>query len=196
MNDTIYIYPTDTVWGIGGNILSEAVYSKIISIKIRDAGKPVSILFSSISMMREYFTFPERYTDQWLQDFFSYESTALLPVDWLKVKMPNHITHGSLWVGVRCLTYTFIEDLTREVGGPVITTSLNQSGERPIIEIELAKNFHRKYAVDATLITPEGIGLSGAPSSIIKFDECQGELFLRKGKYTDELERHIQVLPA
>ena len=42
----VLIYPTDTVWGIGGCILSKKNYDEINIIKKINTNKPVSILFS------------------------------------------------------------------------------------------------------------------------------------------------------
>ena len=44
----IIIYPTDTVYGLGCNIESEASVKKIIEAKQRDPKKPLSIIAPSI----------------------------------------------------------------------------------------------------------------------------------------------------
>lgn len=49
----VLIYPTDTLYGLGCNALSERAVQKIYAIKSRDKGKPLSILVSDYAMLLE-----------------------------------------------------------------------------------------------------------------------------------------------
>ena len=80
----VLIYPTDTVWGIGGCILSERNYLEVNKIKQTSNKKPVSILFSCIEDVREYFSFPEEVSNEWMESFFRMETTLGLPLAWAK----------------------------------------------------------------------------------------------------------------
>ena len=53
-NDTVFIYPTDTVWGIGGSIWSQDAYDKVCDIKGTGRGKPLSIIVSDEEMLNEF----------------------------------------------------------------------------------------------------------------------------------------------
>ncbi|HOJ91290.1 MAG TPA: Sua5/YciO/YrdC/YwlC family protein, partial [Saprospiraceae bacterium] len=48
------LYPTDTIWGIGGDALNPLVYEKIFQIKARPATKSFILLVDSIEMLYQY----------------------------------------------------------------------------------------------------------------------------------------------
>ena len=54
-SNTIYVYPTDTVWGIGCSIYNQDGFEKIAKIKKTKADKPLSILFESRAEIELFF---------------------------------------------------------------------------------------------------------------------------------------------
>ena len=50
----IIVYPTDTVYGIGGNALNKEVIDKIYKLKNRPRNKPLSIIVKDFSMLKKY----------------------------------------------------------------------------------------------------------------------------------------------
>ena len=51
-NNKIIIYPTDTLYGLGGNALSEEAVEKVFGIKKRDRKKPLPIIAEDLKMAR------------------------------------------------------------------------------------------------------------------------------------------------
>ncbi len=49
-----FLYPTDTVWGIGCDATSEAAVDKVFKIKKRSESKSLVILVDSIEMLKKY----------------------------------------------------------------------------------------------------------------------------------------------
>jgi len=49
-NSGIIVYPTETVYGLGGNAFDEKVVRKIFKIKGREAGKPLIVLVKDFEM--------------------------------------------------------------------------------------------------------------------------------------------------
>ena len=170
--DTIFIYPTDTVWGIGGSVFSKTSFDMIADVKKTSRKKPVSILFSSMDMFRDFIDFPFDWDDKKVEDFFSLESTLLIPRENFKKDVPAWNTADSEYVGVRLLVYSFLQEITKKLGGPVTTTSLNLSGEAPIIEQGQALSFfqERLTGKNATFIDTEEVVPSGESSTILKLD--------------------------
>ena len=56
LSNGIVIYPTDTLYGIGCNALSQNAVQKVYSIKKREAGKPLSVIMADLQMIEKYCT--------------------------------------------------------------------------------------------------------------------------------------------
>ena len=55
------LYPTDTIWGIGCDALSDIAVEKIFKIKKREYSKSLICLASSFKMFQEYVSIKEVY---------------------------------------------------------------------------------------------------------------------------------------
>ena len=53
-NNGIFIYPTDTIYGIGGNPFNISVNRKIILLKKRDESKNFILLAGSVKIVEKY----------------------------------------------------------------------------------------------------------------------------------------------
>lgn len=194
MSSCLYIYPTDTVWGIGASIDSQEMTLEISKIKQTDPNKPLSILFSSLNQLRQYVQLPAQFDDQWLKKFFSLESTLAVPRSLTKGRIPSWILGDSDLVAVRCLELPGIQRIINEVATPITTTSFNISGTPSIQEREAAHQLFQKIAPHAQFIDDRSAPLSGNASSILKIS-LEGEMeFLRKGNCWQEIMDHVHLL--
>ncbi len=118
----IVIYPTDTVYGIGGNALDEKVVKKVYRIKKRKKDNPLAIIVNGIEMIKTYcrITTGER---RKLKKYFPGPYTLLLNKS--RKKLP--VTKLKR-VGVRMPKHSFIERVMEKIEIPLITTSANISG--------------------------------------------------------------------
>ena len=101
INEKIVIYPTDTVWGIGSSMYSESAYLRIQKIKRSIENKPLSILFPDVDELLALLKPIEGKYNEWLERFFSLETTLLIPLEFFKENPPSWITQNSKFVGVR-----------------------------------------------------------------------------------------------
>ncbi|MBK22495.1 MAG: hypothetical protein CME70_00705 [Halobacteriovorax sp.] len=193
MKEDVFIYPTDTVWGIGGNIHVDGMATKVNKIKGYDEVKPLSILFCNLDMLSDYFQL-ELFDKDWLEGLFEKQATLGLPVDSLKMNIPSEAYGGSTFVCVRVLSTPLISELIEKAGGPVFTTSFNEKGEDPILESSAAIKLKNKVCPNAQIIG-EGIeNLSGHSSTIIVYKGNNQFEVLRPGKKIEEIEKHIALL--
>ncbi len=193
MNNQTYIYPTDTVWGIGGSIFSEASYLEIARIKQTDDKKPLSILFSSMEEFYEYVQLPTFLTKEWLQLFFSMETSLLVPLEWMKKEIPFFIYQGSEFVSLRVLEFPFLKIMTRELSGPLTTTSLNLTGQLPIVDYNEAKKFHEEYAPHLIFAAGNKEKLSGRSSTMMKVGADLNFSVLREGGKIKDVLQHCRL---
>ncbi|WP_044557618.1 L-threonylcarbamoyladenylate synthase [Halobacteriovorax marinus] len=193
MTSKLFVYPTDTVWGIGGNIFSNECYEKISKIKGHALKKPLSIVFKNYEMIEDLIDLPKNITKQWLEKYFTLESTIGLPKVWAKRDLPKWICQESEYISIRCMDTPELAAIFEKVKGPVTSTSLNLTGEEPITEQEMAKEFFRKNLPGEEFVERISTNCSGRSSTIVLFDgkNCQ---FVREGKFINEVKEHFELL--
>ncbi len=151
---TIFIYPTDTIYGIGCDATNTSLVNKIRIIKQRD-NKPFSVIAPSFSWIRQNLV-----VDVDLSTYLPGPYTILL-----KKKKASFLTHVSdtEYLGIRIPAHPFTK-LLQSTGKPIITTSVNLAGKLPansIEEIPPQIKDKVKFIIDAGK-------LSGKPSTLIK----------------------------
>ncbi len=149
----IFIYPTDTIYGIGCNALNKKAVNKIRQIKRRDK-KPFSVIAPSFEWITE-------------KCIVNFDLKKYLPGAYtiiLKKKNPSFLSWVSdkKTLGIRIPNHHFTKKI-QKVNVPFITTSVNFSGEKPSSSIdEIPKEILNK----ADYVVNEG-KLNGKPSTLI-----------------------------
>ena len=149
----IFIYPTDTVYGIGCNALDEEAVEKIRKIKKRDE-KPFSVIAPSFEWVSDNLII-----DVNLEKYFPGAYTVILKK---KDKKFLKEVSASDTLGVRIPDSEFTKKI-QKAGFPFVTTSVNFSGEKPANNIqEISKEILKQ--VDYIIDMGE---LSGKPSTLV-----------------------------
>ncbi len=123
----IFIYPTDTIYGLGCNALNVAAVKKIRQIKQR-TDKPFSIIAPSKQWILQNFKVKKVYIDR-LPGPFTY---ILKPKK--KSLFSKEVSRFET-IGVRIPDHPFTK-LVQKAKVPFITTSVNISGKEPAVDIE------------------------------------------------------------
>jgi L-threonylcarbamoyladenylate synthase len=193
----IYIYPTDTVWGIGCDIYSEIGFREIAKIKKTTFDKPLSILFTEVEQILEIFILPKNITKEWLKYFFEQESTLGLPLHWSKIQFPDWTIPNTSYISIRCLSSEPLKKIYKDLNHPFFTTSLNLQGQSPITTTNEAISFSKIHAPNAILVRGDDKDMSGSSSSIIFIKELNGKIdyeIKREGEKIQELKNHLKLL--
>lgn len=145
----LVVFPTDTVYGIGTNAYNEEACEKIYEVKGRPKYKPLLILISEISMLKE------------IVDYISPAEQKLIDAFWpgsLTIKFkkkdgifPNVISAGDEYIRVRLIKDGLIHNLIKTAGVPIVAPSANISGNLTGTEMEnIVKEFDGKveYILD------------------------------------------------
>lgn len=157
LNGKIFIYPTDTIYGIGCNALNKDSVDKIRQIKRRD-NKPFSVIAPSFEWIEEVCEFRSDLS-QYLPGPFTVILTKK-EADFL-----NWVSDKET-LGIRIPDY----DFTRQVqlaGVPFITTSVNFSGQTPALNIA---GIPKEILDQVDYVIDEG-ELNGKPSTIINISD-------------------------
>ncbi|MFH1503273.1 MAG: L-threonylcarbamoyladenylate synthase [Candidatus Diapherotrites archaeon] len=151
----IFIYPTDTIYGIGCNAEDKNAVEKIRQIKERDRDKPLSVIAPGFKWIEQ-----NCIIDADLSKYLPGPYTIIL-----RKKNPvflNHVSNTE-FIGIRIPACSFSQRV-KNAGVAFITTSVNLSGE------PFARNINEisKQILDKVDIIIDGGELNGNPSTIIK----------------------------
>lgn len=195
-NNKVFIYPTDTVWGIGSPIIDANGNKEISRIKKTSSDKPLTVLFTNIDQIKNYLNVDSLFNKEGLDDLFLQEITIGLPVSYIiNSVIPDFILCKSDYIYFRCLPF-----LSEYISIPVTTTSLNITGEPPIATTEEARSFYDKVKCDnphleCIWVDGDLITMSGNPSTIICMKNNKFEV-VRKGVFVDGISRKLNILSA
>lgn len=115
----IFVYPTDTIYGIWW-IYTEESIEKIFAIKQRDAKKMFSIIAPSFERIKE--NYQSSISNKELKNYLEEYHGVTYIFDYTKP-------------GVRIIKHPF-QDFVQKLWSPFITTSCNKAGEKVIIEVK------------------------------------------------------------
>ena len=119
----VFIYPTDTVYGIGCDALNEEAVKRVFDAKGRDFKKPLSVAFKDVPQLLRFVDVDEGQRR---------EMGGKLPGPYTFIvknkRIPKTVTAGLETVGVRVPGHDLIRELIRESGVPIVTTSANLAG--------------------------------------------------------------------
>ncbi len=186
-NGSVIAYPTETVYGLGAVIYDEDAVLRIKGIKQIAATKPLSIIISKNkpSMLDEVV---DKFLPaaQRLSKFFW--PGPLTIVHESKKDVPDYITGGTGFVGIRCSPHPIVNELLDLVGHPIISTSANPTNMPPARSYEEIFAYF-KNTIDGVLIFDDDNPLENKseniPSTIVKIDFHSIEI-LREGAIKKE----------
>lgn len=183
-SDGVFVYPTDTIYGFGGNPFSGKVIKRIINIKRRNENKQFIYLIKNPESIIEY---------------VELNKDSLL--EFLKAVWPNPITiifnlkekyfeqFNSATAAFRMPNDKFCLSLLSELNCPLISTSVNRSENPPINnKSAIIKEF--KTEIDAILFTNKR--QNSKPSTIISLTSSEPVL-IRQGsvKFKEILTKNL-----
>jgi len=116
--------PTETVYGLAGNALSEASVAKIYTAKNRPSFNPLILHIANINQMHEY-AFVDEISWKLAQHFMPGPLTLLLPK---KITVPDITTAGSKKCAIRVPNQPLSLALLAELNFPLAAPSANPSG--------------------------------------------------------------------
>ncbi|WP_300359580.1 L-threonylcarbamoyladenylate synthase [Fusobacterium sp.] len=163
-NGKLIIYPTDTVYGVGGVITNEETIKNIYKAKDRSFSSPLIALVSSADKIEDIAFINEKNRKKieiLIKEFWPGGLTIILESK--SIVPPIMISNGKT-VGVRMPDHEIALKIIESAGGILPTTSANISGEKtPRSFEELDEEF--KNRID--IIVDGGVCPIGTASTII-----------------------------
>jgi tRNA threonylcarbamoyl adenosine modification protein (Sua5/YciO/YrdC/YwlC family) len=164
---SVFIYPTDTIYGIGCNALDEPLVRRIRELK-RRYDLPFSIIAPSKEWIRQHCVIDAR-GEEWLKRLPGPYTLILRLKD--GNPLSDAVNMGLGTVGVRIPDHWF-SLVVAELGFPVVTTSANLAGEDYMRSLDDLNPIIKK---NVEHIFYEG-ELTGRPSTIVRLDKAEMEV--------------------
>jgi len=163
-NQGVIAYPTESVFGLGCDPDCETAIQKILELKKRPSHKGLILIASDIEQLSDYADFSQLTATQ----ISNIEKTWPGPFTWI---VPVHKKLSALISGdfdsvaVRVTAHPVVQQLCREFGKPIISTSANLSGLEACVDAQQVKQMFAGNDLLSMIIEQSVSGLDN-PSQI------------------------------
>ncbi|MBK8153836.1 MAG: Sua5/YciO/YrdC/YwlC family protein [Saprospiraceae bacterium] len=170
----VILYPTDTIWGIGGSISIPAVSQKIFDIKGRPPSKSFILLVNDVAMLSRYIhPIPPK-----IENILSVTSRPITVIYPYPINLPSHCLADDGSVAIRICADNFCKELIQELDECIISTSANVSG-KPFPRFFGEVSSDVLSSVDCIVKHRQWDKAIGEPSTLIKYGKDDSIEFLR-----------------
>lgn len=172
----IIIYPTDTVYAMGCDIKANKAIEKIARLKGLNPSKPdMSLIFHDMSQLSEYTVIRDNIIFKLLKRNLPGPFTFIVNAN---NQIPKLFKNKKKTVGIRIPDNNIALEIVRELGRPIITTSIHDQDQ--VIEYTTDPELiYEKYGDFAEIVIDGGYGKNEA-STIV---DCTSEeiIIVRQG---------------
>jgi len=182
-NGGIIVYPTDTVYGLGCDITNAKAVEKIARYKnIKVEKSNFSFICSDLSHLADFSKPLTNSIFKLLKHYLPGPYTFILNANG---NVPKYFKGKKKTVGVRIPNNSIIMEIVRELGNPIMSTSIHDDDE--IIEYSTDPELiHEKFNDIADIVIDGGYG-DNIPSTIIDCTE-DAPILIRQGKGIFEVD--------
>ncbi|MDB2461203.1 Sua5/YciO/YrdC/YwlC family protein [Gammaproteobacteria bacterium] len=158
---SVFAYPTEAVFGLGCIINNKNSINKILDLKKRDSSKGLIVMSDNIEKVRNLIN------DDYFKLFVQNSSAAVVPTTWLcpvsSIVLPE-VTGGSNKIAIRITKHKASYNLCKLLDSPIISTSANIAGKKPIVTIEEILDI---FGNNIDYVINDKVGESTKPSKIL-----------------------------
>lgn len=183
-NNGVIGYPTETVYGLGANALSDAAVEKVFDLKGREKNKPILIIASELDQVKKLVASLPAQAEILAKAFWP---GALTMVFEAAPQLSKLLLGGGNQIGIRIPASQICLELIKLCGVPITSTSANLSGkENPIT----AQEVHAYFGNKLDLIIDGGTLPSRVASTVIAIEYEKLKL-LREGAIPFSKIQHV-----
>ncbi|MBD3319617.1 MAG: threonylcarbamoyl-AMP synthase [Chitinivibrionales bacterium] len=172
----VFVYPTETIYGIGGRADSENVAAGITAAKKRPLSNPMIRIASRKEILDS------------LPVVFTTNAKILAKKFWpgyLTLVLPGEGQNES--IAVRLSSHPFISRINEHLKVPLFSTSANISGEKYVNDPDVIFDVF-KHEVD--FMVDAGVLAETIPSTVVKISGNDSVTIIREGAISAELIRN------
>lgn len=143
----VLAYPTDTIYGLGCVATDAKAVERVYRIKRRGKDKSLLVLVSDKDMADHYFHItPEQ--NEYLKQYWPGPYSFIL---YSKDKFAPSLANNEGKVAVRLPNSQFLIKIVNRVGQPIVSTSLNISGDRPTTKASSLEGYFKDEKPDVVV---------------------------------------------
>jgi L-threonylcarbamoyladenylate synthase len=169
----VIVYPTDTIYGLGCLASNVKAVKKIYRLKNREKNKPFLVLISDFKMLSEYFQVGKKQL-AYLRKVWPGKFSVILDK---KRGLLNDVSAGLSSMAVRLPKSDFLTKMIKELKEPIVSTSVNTSGEKHLESLNNLSAYFSKIKPDLAI---DAGALKGKPSRLVDLRNAEKIVVLRK----------------
>lgn len=132
------VYPTETLYGLGVDATDDEALQRLVRLKGREPGKPVSVLVSDTAMLERVAASISPAAERLMRRFWPGALTLVLPA---APHLSDVLTGGTGTIGVRHSSHPLATALVAALARPLTTPSANPAGAPPPRTIDVARSY-------------------------------------------------------
>ena len=170
----VIIYPTDTLYGLGCDILQHKAIEKVCRIKKVDPKKAqLSFICSDLSHLSEYAKQLSTATYRLLKEHLPGPYTFILPASKM---VPKILQSKKDTIGLRIPDNKIAQAIINELGRPILSASLPGEMVEDYTDPEI---MHENFMTEVDMVIDGGIG-GAEPSTVVDCTK-EGYVVIRQG---------------
>jgi L-threonylcarbamoyladenylate synthase len=189
-NEELVAIPTETVYGLAGNIFSEKAIKSVFSTKKRPFFNPLIVHIPSVDSLENIVSYIPKKAKLLATAFWPGSMTLVLKK---KAVIPDLITAGKDTVAVRVPNHPVTLELLKQLPFPLAAPSANPFGS-----ISPTKPLHveRYFKEDVKMILDGGACSNGIESTIIGFENDEPVIYRLGALALEEIEAVVGKIPV
>ena len=170
----VIAFPTDTIYGLGCSLFDVAAVEMVARLKRRDPSLAVISLIPEARQAYGLAVDVSPVAERLIQRFWPGPLSLILRAAPI---VPQRVRGAGGTVALRCPRDTLCQRLLDRIGGPVVASSANLSGQPPA---ETAEHVVRIFGNQLDLVIDGGPRSGGMPSTLVDVSAPRARL-LRRG---------------
>lgn len=184
-NEDLVAIPTETVYGLAGNIFSETAIQKIFTTKKRPKFNPLIVHLHSANQLKEIISYIPEKALLLSQTFWPGPLTLVLPK---KNIIPDLVTAGKDTVAIRIPNHRLTLDLLKNLDFPLAAPSANPFGSISPTTAEHVKNY---FDGQLKMVLDGGACEAGIESTIVGFDNEDPVIYRLGSTSIEDIEKVV-----
>ena len=183
----LVIFPTETVYGLAADALSEEAVRRVWEVKGRPSDKPLPVQVADVDGLRLLW---REVPEDLVALIRAFMPGPLTLVYWRSALVPDVVTAGADTVGVRIPDHPVALALLRAFGRPIVAPSANLSGEEPPSRVE---EVSPRLLEQVDLMIDAGYTGGGVPSTVLDVTVRPARVLRAGAISTTELRKYLDV---
>jgi L-threonylcarbamoyladenylate synthase len=183
----LVIFPTETVYGLAADALSEEAVRRVWEVKGRPSDKPLPVQVADVDGLRLLW---REVPEDLIPLIRAFMPGPLTLVYWRSALVPDVVTAGADTVGVRIPDHPVALALLRAFGRPIVAPSANLSGEEPPSRVE---DVSPRLLEQVDVVIDAGNTGGGVPSTVLEVTTRPARVLRAGALPTTELRKYLDI---